>query len=421
MAYIYEFDGNKWNKIATLTSSDALNSDYFGVSVDIDNDVVIIGAWGYEGRKSAAFIFEKPTGGWTDMTETAKLTASDRAVDDFFGSSVAVSGNVAVVGAHRDDDKGTDSGSAYVFEKPESGWADMTETVKINASDEAGNDYFGFSVAIEGNTVAIGASQNHGRIGAVYVFEKPDEGWSNLVEKAKLTPSDATYNNYLGSCLDISGNVIAAGALISRTSVYIYEKPDEGWTNGTQTAKLVAPNSNLGPTSVSIDDNIVVVGCTYDSNLTGAAYLFQKNGTQWTDMATETLNIAASDGKSTDKFGVSVAVSSNNILIGANETDDYTTDNGKVYFYKYQTPTYINDRVNNGEILIYPNPASNTIRINSGFTSADIFNITGQKIMTISYPGRSKEINISDLPAGSYLLRVKTNDNRYKVLKFIKR
>ena len=110
---------------AKLTASDGAADDYFG-SVSISGDTVVVGAEGDDSDKGSAYVFVKPSGGWSNMTQTAKLTASDGAEGDEFGNSVSVSGDTVVVGADGDDDDGDWSGSAYVFVKPGGGWSNMT-------------------------------------------------------------------------------------------------------------------------------------------------------------------------------------------------------------------------------------------------------------------------------------------------------
>ena len=109
-----------------------------------------------------------------------KLTTSDGAAVDLFGNSVAVEGDTVVVGAYRDDDHGTDSGSAYLLIKPTSGeWADATETAKLTASDGAAGDDFGYSIAVDGDTVVVGArgdADNGADCGSAYVFTEPATG-----------------------------------------------------------------------------------------------------------------------------------------------------------------------------------------------------------------------------------------------------
>ena len=197
-AYIFDFDGNGWTLTAKITASDAAALDQFGWSVSISGDTVIVGAIGDDdviSQSGSAYIFEKPIGGWVDATETAKITASDAAKSDQFGWSVTISGNTAIVGAIGNDGGDTDSGSAYIFEKPIGGWVDATtETAKITASDAAKDDQFGRSVGISGNTAIVGAIGNDDVIsqsGSAYIFEKPIGGWVDATETAKITASDA--------------------------------------------------------------------------------------------------------------------------------------------------------------------------------------------------------------------------------------
>jgi hypothetical protein len=127
--------------------------------------------------EGSAYIFEKPQEGWANMTQTAKLTASDAALDDRFGCSVGIYNNTVVVGAyHRNMEVGGDQGAVYIFEKPQEGWSDMTETAKLTASDGSDEDLFGSSVSISEETVVVGAWGGDGSVlgsGSAYVFSGP--------------------------------------------------------------------------------------------------------------------------------------------------------------------------------------------------------------------------------------------------------
>ena len=158
-------------------------------AVAIYGDTVVVGAkWDDDdGDKSgSAYIFEKPSTGWADMNETAKLTADDPDTGDLFGTGVAIDGETVVIGAEGDDDNGSTSGSVYVFEK-EAGWitGSSNQVAKLTASDGAAWDRLGHSVAIYGDTVVAGA-KDHDVHGAAYVFEKPGADWSDRTENAKL-------------------------------------------------------------------------------------------------------------------------------------------------------------------------------------------------------------------------------------------
>jgi hypothetical protein len=162
---------------AKLTASDGASGDEFGCSVSISGDTAVVGAWQDDKigiGSGSAYLFEKPGAGWGDTTETAKLAASDGASGDHFGYAVSISGDTVVAGAFTDDDIGSEeSGSAYLFEKPGAGWGDMTETAKLTASDATDFDHFGGSVSISGDTVVAGAAGGNDEPenpGFAYVF-----------------------------------------------------------------------------------------------------------------------------------------------------------------------------------------------------------------------------------------------------------
>ena len=146
-------------------------------------------------NSGSAYVFTEPASGvWDDATETAKLTASDGVADDKFGTSVAVNGATVVVGATQDADMGSKPGLAYVFTKPGAGWATATETAKLTASDAAADDEFGISVAIDGDTVVVGAHKdddNGSDSGSAYVFDVSD--WTDIPDSALGGTNAASY------------------------------------------------------------------------------------------------------------------------------------------------------------------------------------------------------------------------------------
>lgn len=170
-----------WVQRAKLTASDAEDSDQLGRSVAIsaDGSTVAAGANGDDLDRGAVYVYERPVAGWADATQDAKLTASDTANSDFLGCAVAVSsdGSVVAAGAERKNITSNDNGAVYVYKRPGAGWDDATQTARITASDAAPNNYLGFSVAItaDGSTVASGAYGVNGGgdfRGAVYVFKR---------------------------------------------------------------------------------------------------------------------------------------------------------------------------------------------------------------------------------------------------------
>ncbi|MCZ6811459.1 MAG: hypothetical protein O7D97_05595 [Planctomycetota bacterium] len=295
-AYIFRFNGVSWAQEAKLTASDGAVSDLFGVSVSISGDVAVVGAYADDDNGSlsgSAYVFVKPVGGWVDMTQTAKLTASDGAVSDEFGRSVSISGDVAVVGAAKDDDNGLSSGSAYAFVKPPGGWVDMTQTAKLTASDGAASDFFGASVSISDEVAVIGAVQGDGNVansGSAYVFVKPPGGWVNMTQSAKLTASDGAASDFFGGSVSLSGDLAVVTAVgdnapfLDSGSAYVFVKPVGGWVTMTETSTHTAwdglPSDSFG-ISVSISGDLVLVGDYADDDNgsnSGSAYVYDLSG-----------------------------------------------------------------------------------------------------------------------------------------------
>lgn len=267
----------------------------------------------------AAYVFVKPASGWANMTQTAKLTASDGQPGDLLGSSVAISGSTVALGApHATDGGKGQRGAAYVFVEPADGWVDMTETAKLTASDRQDFGALGSSVAVSANTVIAGAPSSEAG-GTAYVFVMPNNGWVNSAQTAKLTATDKPGD--LGASVSLSGSTVVAGAP-NLAATYVFVKPQTGWVNLNQTAKLTDPglhSGNLG-FSVSVDGNTVVAGAyTAGSSTrrnTGAAYVFVEPLGGWVNN-TPNPTLTASDPFNDSSLGYSVSISGNTVLAGA--------------------------------------------------------------------------------------------------------
>ena len=168
-------------------------------------------------------MFQRPASGWTNATQTAELTASDGVANDRFGSSVAIAGATAVVSSPVHAVGATQgAGTVYVFQRPETGWANGAQTAELQASDGTANLALGSAVSVsaDASTIAAGARGYGGNTGptpftgAVYVFVRPPGGWASGTQTAELTASDAGGSASLGSTVAISadGNTIVAGA-----------------------------------------------------------------------------------------------------------------------------------------------------------------------------------------------------------------
>jgi phage baseplate assembly protein gpV len=227
---------SRWTQVAKLTAGDGTAGDWFGESVSINGDTMVVGAHGADAYTGYAYVFTRDTAGdlTSGWTQVAKLTADDGAVEDYFGSSVSIDGNTVVVGANGDDDNESSSGSAYVFTRTTagdlaSGW---TQVAKLTAGDGAVNDYFGVSASIDGDTVVIGAHGDDDDVkgddsGSAYVFARDtaDDLTSNWTQVAKLTAGDGDAGDMFGYSVSIDGNAVVIGAssqITSSASAYVF-------------------------------------------------------------------------------------------------------------------------------------------------------------------------------------------------------
>lgn len=291
--------------------------------------------------------------GWEiDLSEPtqSKLVASDFGSSDWFGYSVDIDGDYAVVGAPLQDDGGSAAGAAYIFEFDGTSWV---EQKILTASDAANADQFGWSVAIDGDIIVVGAhledSTTGSNAGAAYVFQKNLGGTDNWGERTKIIGSGTTASDKFGFDVDVSGDTIVVGAQHDDPSgsasgaAYVFDRHEGGSNNWGEVGSLSASNgtsSDLFGYSVSIDGDIVVVGSRFgnssSTNSTGSAYVFERNE-GGSDNWGEVTQIEASDAAVSDQFGYSVSVSGDTIAVGARLDDDGGSNTGSVYLFGQNT------------------------------------------------------------------------------------
>ncbi len=323
----YLFDAGTGTQTAKLTASDAAAGDNFGFSVALDGGTALVGAIGDDdggNTSGSAYLFDAGTG-----AQTAKLTASDAAGFDMFGYSVALDGGTALVGAYGDDDAGSASGSAYLFDA-----GTGAQTAKLTASDAAGGDRFGLSVALDGGTALVGAYGDDdagSASGSAYLF---DAGTG--AQTAKLTASDAAGFDMFGYSVALDGGTALVGAYgdddagSASGSAYLF---DAG--TGAQTAKLTASDAAGGDRfglSVALDGGTALVGAYGDDDAgsaSGSVYLFD------TLSGLQVAQLLADDGAAGDQFGWSVAVSGDLVLVGAPFADvGGNANQGAAYLFR---------------------------------------------------------------------------------------
>jgi hypothetical protein len=376
-AYVFVRIGTSWSQQAYLKASDTWEDDYFGSSVAVSGDTLVVGAYGKDLSQTgvsaygtgAAYVFVRNGTAWSQQ---AYLKAGNNQGGDYFGQSVAVSGDTVVVGASNEgssttgvnstpNESASQSGAAYVFVRNGTAWS---QQAFIKASNTGAIDYFGSSVAVSGDMLVVGAlgedsgttgvnsTHNDGTpdSGAAYVFVNTGTQWS---QQAFLkSGNNGTSRDEFGKSVAVSGDTVVVGSPredsgtkgINSTpnesvpdsgAVYVFVRNGETWS---QQAYLKASKTGVEDsfgTSVAVSGDTIVVGAPYEDsetsreiistddfpNYTGAAYVFVRNGTAWSQQA----YLKASNTGADDTFGASVAVSGDALVVGAPNEDSGTT------------------------------------------------------------------------------------------------
>ena len=389
--YVFTYAGGKRRYDAYLKASNTDANDRFGHSVALSGNTLAVGAnqedsnaTGVDGDQTdnsalnsgAVYVFTRGGGKWIQQAyiKASNTGGGDPTTGlggDRFGWSVALSGNTLAVGArdedsnatgingNQDDNSATDSGAVYVFTRDAGGtW---TQQAYLKASDTQANDLFGGSVALSGDTLAVGAqSEDSGGVnsGAVYVFTRSGTTWTQ--QGPPLKASNAGSSDFFGSSVALSGDTLVVGAPFESSNakgvdgdqgnngatdsgaVYVFTR-DAGGT-WTQQAYLKASNTGRDDrfgVSVALSGDTLAVGANQEGSdatgvdgnqadnsaaLSGAVYLFTRGGTTWRQSA----YLKASNTNAQDQFGGSVALSGSTLAVGAIEEDSAATGiNGK--------------------------------------------------------------------------------------------
>lgn len=321
-----------------LLAGDGADNDQFGRSVSVSGDTAVIGA-AYDDDKGddsgSAYVFVRAADGM--WHQQSKLTASDGTAGDRFGNAVAVSGDTLVVGAYLDDHQDAYAGSVYIFTRSDSVW---TQQKKLEVTDR--RSLFGCSVSLDGDTLAIGArhdSKTGLYAGAAHIFTRVNGDWTR---QQKLMADGYTGGSQLGYSVSVDGDTVVIGAIDDDNqdagwadagpgSAYVFTRTGNIWTRNVKD-KLIAEDGAVGDQfgrSVSVDGDTIVIGAlAHDSN-GGAAYVYTRTAdcTVVADADYTCWNLqqklTADDGMVGDLFGNSVALDGNVALIGAQKTDGY--------------------------------------------------------------------------------------------------
>jgi hypothetical protein len=341
-AYVHTRKGGVWTERAKLIPSERPQETVFGWSVAIEDDVAVVGQICHPFAFSctapgAAYVFVRDGDVWR---EHAKLVAPDGAPEHNFGQSVAISGDIVLVGAPH-----AGPGAVYAFALD--GWPSLP--VKLVASDGAAGDSFGVSVALSGDTALVGAPgatvRGDAWRGAAYGFVRDGDGWS---EEVKLVATDGAAGDSFGTSVALSGPMAPTGnsALVGAPWATVKGNARQGvayaFTHDgaglRQQEKLVATDGKSGAmfgTSVAAQGNVVVIGASRHPNepeqANGAAYVYARAGGHWTGQ------IRLVPSEATFQLGASVALSNGTALLGAPTTTvDDMPGRGSAYVFRAQ-------------------------------------------------------------------------------------
>lgn len=323
------------------------NGDQFGSTVRMDGDVIVVGATGVDANDNvsgAAYVFKKPSDGWKDMTETAKIYASDGDYYDGFGGNIAINETTILVGAPSHDSNFSNEGAVYIFERPEGGWVDASEDAQLVPNEITSYDFFGASIDIHNDVLVVGATASSVQDKAIYVFEKQMNGWNEI---ARLTASDVISSSGFGGGVAIYDDVIVAGAGGDDDngeysgSAYLYYRPIDGWEDMTESVKIVPSNGykeeHFG-NKVKLSKNFLAISAPERRGEylnAGAVYVYERPKDGWgTIEPEETFILTASDAYAHEQFGAGLAIDGINIAVGIPFKHIEGYDEGAVYIFE---------------------------------------------------------------------------------------
>jgi len=334
-AYIYVLGDNGWHKQAKLVAEQAFAEDTLGGKVALKNDVAMLGVMRRDdkGKDSGAVVsFKRESSIWQ---QNQIFTAPDAKPGDAFGQSIALTENHLIIGAPRNDAFAADSGAAYIYKREKDTWRYQT---KITASDGAAGDLFGISVAVDGNTILVGADLHDEKAenaGAVYVYALDDKQWK---QQAKLMASDAGKTDIFGVRVALSENTALISARrddtkelgIDAGSVYIFVRDGSTWK---QQVKLTSPDGQADDRfgrAVSLSGATAIISAmNHDANGkdTGALYVYKNNSGSWR----YTSKFVAKSSMPDDKFGWNIGLSNGVAVIAAPNHDAKGQESGAVF------------------------------------------------------------------------------------------
>lgn len=341
-AYVYTRSGASWTFVQKLVPAGLLGGDSVGASVAVEGNTLVVGAHksgilGVGKELGAVYVYQNTSGVWS---QTQKLEAPDKAVYDHHGWSVDLQGGMLLVASPEDDDKGTDSGSLYVYTQNGS---TFSFTQKLTASDGAAVDGFSSSFERDGNTLVVGSRYHDVPLpncGAAYVFTYANGLWT---QAAKLTAPDAAHSDNFGAEVAVSGSRVLVTAIgdddkgTDAGSAYLFKNTSGSWAFEQKLlASDGAATDNLGR-SCAIQGNVAMVGSPNDDDAgtdSGSVYVFGLSAAGWT----QDQKLVASDGTPTARLGYAILIDGAEAYVSATLATGQVASSGAEYQFSVSAP-----------------------------------------------------------------------------------
>ncbi len=322
--YVFARSGTTWTQLVKLLASDGAIGDRFGGRIRLDGDTALMTAIYADGAyysTGAVYVF---VGSGSSWTEQAKLTAGDPMAYHGFGGDVAIDGDTALVGAGSDGDVASHAGAAYVFERSGSSW---TQTAKLTAGDGEASDYFGRAVALSGDTGVISAwgdDDQGDESGSVYVFVRQGTVWTS---QAKLIAPSVNEDDKFGHSVAIEGDTLVVGA-VGKSRAFVYQRTGTTWSYQAE----LAPSVSTGCFGYAVDvegDTAAVGADGFNPSGPGRAYVYQRTGSTWSEEDW----FRPGDSFHWDRFGGAISLSGGTVLVGACNQDGTASSAGSAYSF----------------------------------------------------------------------------------------
>jgi len=431
--YAYENRDGQWINTQKLTAPDAAEYDFFGHAVAMDSNFAVISAVGSFANgpfSGCAYVYRRVDGQWVYQQ---KITPQNREPGARFGQAVDINGDIILIGAHQAKGAAHKSGAAYIFRYEKEKWI---QEAKLVAEDGHSDDFFGYSVALNDRGAALVGAYSAGgkedKSGAAYLFEMQDGVWK---QTAKLTADDGKSRDLFGHSVDLTDDYALIGAYMHKVenqycgAAYLFHFDGSEWRQRHILLHSRPDEQDHFGFEVCLSDDFAAVAAPRDENDEdrdeGAVYLFEYNQESWREIAIS----APDDGAAHDYFGMAVALSGETALIGARLGDGQAMDEGAAYFVGSASPANVKETPMIPKVFTlhqnYPNPFNPTTTIQfdlpaPAFVALTIYDVLGNQVRslinknypagyhTIVWDGKNESGRL--VSSGLYMYKIKADD-----------